>query len=85
MGNYSMKLKENINFRRFLRLVNECEGSVILMSDQGDLLDLQSELAKYVFAVMASDKELFRNMTVVCESENDIRKLSAFSKEQEDE
>lgn len=45
-----MKLKGNIDFSEFFRTVQTCSGEVLLVTPEGDQLNLKSTLSQFVFA-----------------------------------
>lgn len=51
-----MKLKSNVPLAEFLQTVNLCAGEVLYQTDEGDVLNLKSQLSKYLFlAVLSAD------------------------------
>lgn len=74
-----VRLKKNIDFGDFLHQVNACEEDVILKTGRGDELNLQSEMSKYVLAVMLSDEERLENAQLYCKNERDRELFLKFS------
>ncbi len=66
-----MKLLPNCDVVSFLKDVDRCEGEVLFSSKQGDVLNLKSQLAKYVFAVVAVKQELIDLGSIVCSNKDD--------------
>lgn len=55
-----MKLKPDAVLADFLQEVARCEGEVYFETTEGDILNLKSQLSKYIFlAAAASQKETF--------------------------
>ena len=49
-----MKLKKDANLPDFLRTVAQCKDDVYFKTTQGDVLNLKSELSKYIFLAAAA-------------------------------
>jgi hypothetical protein len=47
-GESRMKLNNIRELQEFLAIVNSCEGSVWLESNEGDKLNLKSQLSQYI-------------------------------------
>ncbi len=62
----------------FLDAVFLCQGSVCLCTDQGDSLNLKSELSKYMFAMLLTKPELLNNAWIDCEHSEDLQRLSVY-------
>lgn len=52
-----MKLKPSAPLVEFLHAVQTCQGEVFFTTENGDLLNLKSQLAKYVFLAIASSED----------------------------
>lgn len=53
-----MKLTENCNLPAFLRAADCCAGEVTFQTPEGDVLNLKSQLSKYVFLAAAASPEM---------------------------
>lgn len=73
-----MHLKNGVNFSDFLRSVKECEGDILFMTEEGDVLNLKSELSKYVFAMIAQNPALIAHATITCKVSGDQKRIQAF-------
>lgn len=51
-----MRLKENIDYAVFLKTVQGCQGEVLLVTSEGDQLNLKSTLSQFIFAAAISGK-----------------------------
>lgn len=51
-----MKLRNNISLSDFLRTVSQCKDDVYFKTTQGDVLNLKSELSKYIFLAAAASQ-----------------------------
>lgn len=77
-----MKLKPNIRLVDFLQQVNLCHGEVRFETDEGDVLNLKSQISKYIFLAAVSQEgtgeELSLQGDVICDCQEDVSVLSAF-------
>lgn len=59
----------------FFKVVESCKGSVELVTNQGDRLNLKSKLTQYIaFAEIFSNQE-FPEMEILASSKEDMEKL----------
>lgn len=72
-----MKLKDKKNIRKFLDVVDSCEGHVWLVSPWGDRYNLKSELSRYV-AVAELLKTKGELLELYCQLTVDERKFYKF-------
>ena len=70
-------LKPQINMVMFLRAVEGCNGEVCFESGEGDILNLKSQLSKYLFLTVTPDAEYLMRGKVSCTPE-DAAMLSDF-------
>lgn len=73
-----MHLKPDINYMDFFQAISLCRSDVLLKTVQGDVINLNSELSKFIFAVLSKDKEKLADSSVECASEQDLELLSPF-------
>ncbi len=73
-----MKLNPNCDFANFLEIVQQCSGDVLFSTPEGDVLNLKSELCRYIFAVVVSTPRLLETGEVVCRNEDDAVLLRPF-------
>ena len=73
-----MFLKPEIDYGSFLRSVMNCQEDVLFTTEEGDVLNLKSELSKYVFAVITQNPDLMHRAQIVCRSESDISLLRPY-------
>ncbi len=66
-----MKLLPDCDVASFLKTVDLCQGEILFTSEQGDILNLKSQLSKYVFAVIAGKQELIGLGSIVCNNKDD--------------
>lgn len=70
-------LREHIDVMEFLDKVNLCRGEVTLVSLEGDILNLKSELSKFAL-VACMDKKIVREGKICCKDPSDYSLLSAY-------
>lgn len=77
-----MRLKDNVSPADFLRCVDRCAGEVLYKTQEGDILNLKSQLSKYLFliAVNAPQAAALRCGDITCE-EADLDILKPFFRE----
>ncbi len=76
-----MKLNENIDYSEFFRTVQTCTGEVLLITSEGDQLNLKSTLSQFVFAAAVRSNLDFSNAELQIENSADISKLEDFIRE----
>lgn len=77
-----MKLKPNVDVTAFLTATKSCLGEVEFYTEEGDCLNLKSELSKYLFAAISGQEELMDNGYVVCHNTTDYAQLRDYLKEE---
>lgn len=73
-----MKLKSNIDYKKFLASVRRCRGEVYYDTVEGDRLNLKSTLSEYLFATAAITSDIIEDGGVVCQLEEDYALLADF-------
>ncbi len=77
-----MKLKPNIELVGFLKQVNLCQGEVRFETNEGDVLNLKSQISKYIFLAAVSQEgtgeEISLQGDVICDQPEDVSILAAF-------
>lgn len=73
-----MFLKPGQNISDFFEAVHTCSQDVSYVSEEGDFLNLKSQLSQFIFLVMCVEKEFPRNGTIVCKDPKDMERLEAF-------
>lgn len=59
-------LKHEVRIADFVLAVNRCEGTVTFETRDGDILNLKSELCKYIFLALSLDAEYLESCKVSC-------------------
>ena len=67
-----MRLKSNVSPSEFLQRVDQCAGEVLYKTTEGDILNLKSQLSKYLFliAVNAPKTTALHYGEITCEPED---------------
>ena len=75
-----LKFSTDIDIIPFLNAVKGCEGEVELRTPMGDVLNLKSELSRYLLVSVLAKPELIASAEIVCREE-DAEKLKPYLKE----
>lgn len=73
-----MRLIENVNLIEFLQQVKQCEAEVLFTTTDGDVLNLKSELSRYILAALAAKKDFILKGSIICRQQDDMTLLSRF-------
>jgi len=76
-----MKLTENIDYSEFFRAVQACSGEVLLVTPEGDQLNLKSTLSQFVFAAAVRGNLDLAGAKLLLEAPGDTQKLAAYTVE----
>lgn len=73
-----MKLKKTLDIDEFFKAIDSCKGTVELISDEGDRLNLKSKLSQYIsLGKVLSDGNIDK-LEVVASEPEDVKKLRQF-------
>ena len=71
-----MKLYNIENVENFLDVIKHCKGTVELVSEQGDRLNLKSELTKYIaISKLFKDNTFINEMELIASDPEDMKIL----------
>ncbi|MCI8863754.1 MAG: polya polymerase [Lachnospiraceae bacterium] len=71
-----MKIYNVESPEKFLEVIQQCKGSVELISKQGDRLNLKSELTKYLaVSKLFADTALINDIELVASDPDDVKFL----------
>ncbi len=76
-----MKFAKNFDPVGFWKAVMQCRGEVRFCSMQGDILNLKSTLAQYVFSSVLGRKDLIDGGRIEFENEADRERLRPYMEE----
>ena len=70
-----MKVKNITNIDKFFNEINKCEGTVELLTKEGDRLNLKSNLCKYISLAKIFGEGKIKEIEIVCHNPKDIDRL----------
>lgn len=73
-----MYIKRSTDLPEFLRAVNSCQADVFFNTKDGDILNLKSELSRYVFAALTPNTQLLYSAVITCKDNQDFTHLKEF-------
>lgn len=73
-----MRFNENINLIEFLQQVKYCRSDILFTTSDGDILNLKSELSRYILATVAGKKDFILKGAIVCRDPRDEALLCDF-------
>ena len=77
-----MKVLNIKNLEKFFEIVNECKGTVELVSPYGDVINLKSNLSKYFsLATLLSNNEIVEKLELNVYNQDDAKKFIKFMEE----
>lgn len=76
-----MKLLDDINLADFFRKVQTCRGEVLLVTSEGDRLNLKSALSQFVFAAAIRGNLQFSGASILLEYPGDKDTLTDYIRE----
>lgn len=77
-GDYNMILTNVSNVEKLLKIIEECEGKVELVTEQGDRYNLKSKLSQYVSFVKVLVNSTIPNIELITSNQADAQKLMEF-------
>lgn len=77
-----MKIKNIKNVDEFFKMINQCSGSVELVTNEGDRLNLKSKLCQVVALAGVFSCEEIPEMELVASDHEDIMKIVDFMGQQ---
>ena len=73
-----MKLRKNIDYGRLLQAIGRCSGNVMLVTTDGDCLNLKSTLSQFIFAAAVSGQVQLQDAALQIECKTDEAILLPF-------
>lgn len=73
-----MYLKHSLNTVDFFKAIDRCQGEVLLHTKEKDILNLRSQLCRFIFAVVCSDASFFENARIECSNSFDYSILQDY-------
>ena len=73
-----MKVQNITDVEKFFKVVDECKGTVELVSPEGDRINLKSKLAQYVSMASIFSNGYIKELELVAYDQEDIDRLIKF-------
>lgn len=73
-----MKLTNIKDVNKFFEVVDSCKGKVMLVTDEGDQLNLKSKLSQYVSLANIFSGGTIPEMELIASEPDDVQKLVDF-------
>ena len=73
-----MKVREGIDYAKWLDTVKKCSRDVLFETLDGDQLNLNSTLSRFLFSTISVHEGIIRSGTVRCQCEEDKERLKEF-------
>jgi hypothetical protein len=70
-----MKVTNIKDVKKFFEVVDECKGKVMLITDEGDQLNLKSKLSQYVSLASIFSGGEIPEMEIVASEPEDVQKI----------
>ena len=77
-GAYKMKLENIKDVNKFFQVVDSCKGKVMLVTGEGDQLNLKSKLSQYVSLANIFSNGSIPEMELIASEPEDVQKLVNF-------
>jgi hypothetical protein len=74
-----MKLTNVTNVESFFEAVNKCQGDVYLTTQEGDRLNLKSQLTKFLTLSTVFQSSLIKEMNLELSNPQDVSVMLSFS------
>lgn len=72
------QLKTNIDLKELFNCVRKCNSDVFFQTQDGDNLNLKSELSHYVLMIVANNNDFFLKGHIHCEDAADYEVLKDY-------
>ncbi len=73
-----MKVKNVKDVEKFFKVIGECKGTVELVTDEGDRLNLKSKLTQYVALASVFSDATIGEMELIAHEPEDVQKIVMF-------
>ncbi len=73
-----MKIQNISDVEKFFKVVDECKGTVELVSPEGDRINLKSKLAQYVSMASIFSNGYIKELELIAYDKEDIDRLIKF-------
>lgn len=73
-----MKVQNITNIDEFFSIINSCKNKIELVTDEGDRLNLKSQLSRYVALANVFSNGTIKNMEIVAYDPDDVMKIANY-------
>lgn len=73
-----MKIRPDTDLKAFMLSVSRCRKDVLFVTEEGDQLNLRSELSRYLFAAVVNHPQLLQKGRLEFSDATDALLLAAF-------
>ncbi|MCI7262187.1 MAG: polya polymerase [Clostridiaceae bacterium] len=73
-----MKIQNITNVEKFFDVINQCKGTVELVSREGDRINLKSKLSQYVSMATIFSNGYIKELELVAYEPEDVERLIKF-------
>jgi hypothetical protein len=77
-GEYEMKVTNIKDVNKFFQVVDQCKGKVMLVTDEGDQLNLKSKLSQYVSLANIFSGGEIPEMEIIASEPEDVQRIVDF-------
>ena len=70
-----MKIRNITDVNKFFNAINECQGTVELVSPEGDRINLKSRLSQYLSMATIFSNGYIRELDIIAHEKEDIERL----------
>ena len=73
-----MKVQNISDVNAFFKMIDECKGTVELVSDEGDRINLKSKLSQYLSMATLLSNAYIEKLDLVAHEKEDIERIIKF-------
>ena len=73
-----MKIQNITNVEKFFNVIDQCKGTVELVSPEGDRINLKSKLSQYVSMASIFSNGYIKELALVAYEPDDVERLIKF-------
>ena len=70
-----MKIQNISDVDKFFKVIDECKGTVELVSPEGDRINLKSKLSQYLSMATMFSNGFIKELDIVAQDKDDIERL----------
>ncbi|MEF9939521.1 MAG: polya polymerase [Clostridium sp.] len=73
-----MKIQNITDVEKFFQVIDECKGTVVLISNEGDRINLKSKLSQYLSMATIFSNGYIKELELVAYDKEDVDRLIKF-------